>query len=166
MKRYLLFLMVVLLASLDINAQMFNVYVKYSDGAVASNVEIYSFVTEKLAKNSVANYKNSYQVEVGSPKKNTGHATTGADGFCMLEADRDGYIVVDDPLALSEPLVLRLSACLVDGEIRITIKKTIEAGKAVKDSEGVMKTMLGEKQISKTLTLLGDLSWWSGLFPF
>ena len=95
MKRYLLFLMVVLLASLDINAQMFNVYVKYSDGAVASNVEIYSFVTEKLAKNSVANYKNSYQVEVGSPKKNTGHATTGADGFCMLEADRDGYIVVE-----------------------------------------------------------------------
>lgn len=151
MKRYLLFLMVVLLASLDINAQMFNVYVKYSDGAVASNVEIYSFVTEKLAKNSVANYKNSYKVEVGSPKKNTGHATTGADGFCMLEADRDGYIVVDDPLALSEPLVLRLSACLVDGEIRITIKKTIKIGEAVHDEKGEMVTMHREKTFTQIL---------------
>ena len=151
MKKYLLLFLVVLLASVDINAQMFNVQVKYSDGAAAPNVEIYSFVTEKLAKNSVANYKNSYKVEVGSPPKNTDHATTSAEGFCMLEADRDGYIVVDDPLALSEPLVLRLSACLVDGEIRITINKNIEIGKAVHDAEGVMKTMLGEKKITKIL---------------
>lgn len=151
MKKYLLLFLVVLLASVDINAQMFNVQVKYSDGAAAPNVEIYSFVTEKLAKNSVANYKKSYKVEVGSPPKHTDHATTSAEGFCMLEADRDGYIVVDDPLALFEPLVLRLSACLVDGEIRITIKKTIKLGEAVKDEKGVMVTMLGDKPITKIL---------------
>lgn len=142
--------MVVLLASLDINAQMYNVYVKYTSGEAVANVNIYSFVTEKMAKNSVANYKTKFAVEA---KKNkcVGQAQTNDEGFCILEADRDGYLVIDDDLGLKEPLILCLSDWLKDGEIRIEYKKVVEEGVAVTGSDGVMETRMKQKVYVKVL---------------
>lgn len=125
MKKYLLLFLVVLLASVEANAQMFNVYIQIEgkDGLKqASNIEIYSFPTERLAKSAIANYKTKYGLEY-NPKLLIDKKTTDADGFCILKADRDGFLVIDDYMNLEEPLVLPFSACFKDGDIRIVYKR-------------------------------------------
>lgn len=144
MKRYLLFLMVVLLASLDINAQMFNVYVQLDgeDGLKpASGIDIYSFPTERLAKSAIANYKTTYGLEYNE-KLLIDKQTTNVDGFCILKADREGFLVIDDYMNLEEPLVLSFSACFKDGEIRIVYKRNKKKSEIGGDLDQIESTAM------------------------
>lgn len=131
MRKFLLLLFVLVLASIDIFAQRYNVYIKYNDGTVARDASVYAFNSKRLAEEACANYATLYYVDVESVKP-IGSSTTNADGYCMLEADRRAWIVVDEYLGLKVPAVIELAKCLDEsGDVRITLTRT----KGGKDKE-------------------------------
>lgn len=130
MKKYLLLFLVVLLASVDVCAQQYNVYVKYNDGKPAPDVEIYSFHTKKFAEEAVKGYSMlNPVVDVRDRNKRlTGEpAKTGLDGTCILVTNRSAYLVIDDYEHLEKPLVLAVVDCLDENrDIRITITPNVK----------------------------------------
>ena len=137
-------LIFVVWASVDLCAQSYNVYIKYTDGSPAKNVFVYSFMSKRLAETSMEAYKTTYQI---NDDKAMGTAETSSDGTCILHADRDAYLVVEDYMTLKEPLLFKLSDCLDENsEIHITIKKTKGDGVSSEGSDGVKETNLQQAE--------------------
>lgn len=148
MKKYLLLFLVVLLASVDVCAQRYNVYIKQADGSPAMQVDVYSFARESLAKASYAKYKELHYVDDSKAMETT---RTNNEGYCVITCDREGYIVVDDAM-LKNPQLYSVAKLAGNGiDIHIVLPARKDAGKTRKNEAGEMETDLDQVEKRQAL---------------
>lgn len=127
--------MVVLLASLDICAQRYEVLVKFKDGTPAVDVYLYRFPSERLAKEAVKSYVESDGMKNVKEKED---GRTDNQGSCEIRASKDDFIVIEEYSTLKKPEIFKLSQYLnSEGFVEITITKTKTSGKHGKGEDAV-----------------------------
>ena len=104
MKRLLFLTLVALCGLVEVHAIKYNVYVKNADGTPLKGVQVYSFNTKRGAEDAykaalkLPGHFFEFSADLKRLKKDYAlqeMVTTNEDGLCIVECDKDGYLVLD-----------------------------------------------------------------------
>ena len=135
MKKFILLLIVAFVGLVDMQAQMYNIYVRNAEGKPLKGVMVYTFPIKNKGleayREAVSNYGRFDLVRNGVVAR----GETQTDGLCVIEGRKSGAIILDGYGVSGD--IYGISLYYVEDYVKGSLDNTIEL---VLKSEGLIVT--------------------------